>query len=189
MVHRVTVLINSIPKQIGIHSILSPREIVTGKKFRCPSIKIGQYVLGHTGGSNSTDEERSIGALFIGRADNGSGHIMFKLNTKQPVSVNRITRISTTETTIEPVNAIGEQEGQPEGIQFSDMNGNIILQDFAENDNDEDSNASDDDFKLDEEYQEEIDNEITLDEEEGSIGNNNPDSQEDYFQTPQSCAR
>jgi hypothetical protein len=48
MVHRVTALINSLPKQNGIHSILSPKEIVTGKKFRCPSIRIGQYVQGHT---------------------------------------------------------------------------------------------------------------------------------------------
>jgi hypothetical protein len=41
MVHKVTMLINSLPKQNGIHSVLSPREIVTGKKFRCPSNKIG----------------------------------------------------------------------------------------------------------------------------------------------------
>jgi hypothetical protein len=55
MVHRVTMLINSLPKQNGIHSVLPPREIVSGKKFRCPSIKIGQYIQGHRGGSNSTD--------------------------------------------------------------------------------------------------------------------------------------
>jgi hypothetical protein len=41
MVNRITVLINSLPKQNGIHSVLSPREIVTGKKFRCPSVRIG----------------------------------------------------------------------------------------------------------------------------------------------------
>jgi hypothetical protein len=63
------------------------------------------------------------------------------------------------------------------------MNGRITLQDFAENDNDEDSNASDDDFKLNDEYQEEVDNEIALEEKEGSIGNDDPDSQEDCFQT------
>jgi hypothetical protein len=33
MVHRITSLINSLPKQNGIHSVISPREIVTGKKF------------------------------------------------------------------------------------------------------------------------------------------------------------
>jgi hypothetical protein len=139
MVHRVTMLINSLPKQNGIHSILSPREIVSGKKFRCPSIKIGQYVQGHTGGTNSTDQERSIDALYIGRADNGSGHVVFKLNTKQPVFVNRVDIIPTTDTIIETVNNIGEQEEQPEGIEFSNINGEITLQDFADNDNDEDS--------------------------------------------------
>jgi hypothetical protein len=77
---------------------------------------------------------------------------VFKLNTKQPVSVNRVTIIPTTEATINTVNDIGEQEDQPEGIHFSDMHGRITLQDFAANDNDDDSNASDDNFKMDEEW-------------------------------------
>jgi hypothetical protein len=195
MVHRVTMLINSLPKQNGIHSILSPREIVTGKKFRCPSIKIGQYVQGLTGGSNNTEQERSIDSLYIGRADNGSGHVVFKLNTKQPVSVNRVTIIPTTDAIIKTVNDMAEQEQQPEGIEFSDMNGGITLQDFAEGvGDDDDSNASDEDFKIDQEYQDEIDNEIKLDNQEVNtddadpdspgFGSDEPDSQIDYFQNP-----
>jgi hypothetical protein len=131
--------------------VISPREIVTGKKFRCPTIKIGQYVQGRTGGTNSTDIERSIDALYIGRADNGSGHSVFKLNTIQVVSV-----ISTSEATKKIVNDIGDEEQQPEGIEFSDINGRVTLQDFADNANDEDSNASDDDFALDQEYRNEM---------------------------------
>jgi hypothetical protein len=184
MVHKVTMLINSLPKQNGIHSVLSPREIVNGKKFRCPSIKIGQYIQGHTGGSKSTDQERSVDALYIGCADNGSGHTVFKLNSKQPISVNRVTVISTSEATIKTVNDIGEQESQPEGIEFSDLNGRITLQYFADNDNDEDSNALDDDFKINEEYKDEVKDKIALEEEEGSVDNDDPDLQEDYFQTP-----
>jgi hypothetical protein len=195
MVHRITVLINLLPKQDGIHSVLSPREIVTGKKFQCPSIRIGQYVQGQTGGSNSIDEERSVDALYIGRADNGSGHIVFKLNTKQPVSVNRVTKIPTTDVIINTVNNIGEQEKQREGIEFSDMHGKITLQDFAEGiGNDYDSNASDEDFKIDQEYQNEIENEMKLEEQEVDVdnanpdsqgfGNDNPDSQIEYFQNP-----
>jgi hypothetical protein len=185
MVHKITVLMNSLPKSNGIHSILSPREIVTGKRFRCPTINIGQYVQGHTGGTNSTDMERSIDALYIGRADNGSGHMVFKLNTKQPVSVNRVTIIPTNEATIKTVDDIGEQESQPEGIEFSDMNGRITVHDFAEaNADDDDSNASDEDFKMDQEYEDEMDNEIAIEEEDGFIGNDDPDSQRDYFQTP-----
>jgi hypothetical protein len=183
VVNRVTALINSLPKQNGIHSILSPREIVTGKKFRCPSIQIGQYVQGHTGGTNDTGQERSIDSLYLGRADNSSGHEVYKLSTKQFVSVNQVTEIPTTDGMINIVNNIAEQEAQPEGIEFSDMHGRITLRDFAANNND-DSNASGNDFKLDEECKEEVDNKIALDKEEGSVGNDDLDLQEDYFQNP-----
>ena len=194
MVYRVTILINSLPKQNGIHSVLSPREIVTGKKFRCPNIKVGQYVQGHTGGTNSTDQERSIDSLYIGRADNGSGHVVFKLSTKQPVSVNRVTSIPTTDAVINTVNNIGEQERQPEGIEFADINGRITLDDFAANDNDDDSNASDTDFKVDQEYQDELEKEKRLemkdntandaDPDSKGFGSDDPNSQADFFQNP-----
>ncbi|OEU05741.1 hypothetical protein FRACYDRAFT_258465 [Fragilariopsis cylindrus CCMP1102] len=195
MVHQVAQLINSLPKSNGIHAILSPREIVSGKKFRCPTIKIGQYVQGLTGGTNSTDQERSIDALYIGRADNGSGHSVFKLSTKQVVSVNRVVIIPTSEATITAVNHIGSEEGQPEGLEFSDMNGKITLDDFAANDNnDDDSNASDADFKMDEEYQDEPDKERKLelkdnpdndaDPDSKGFGSDDPDSQIDFFQNP-----
>ena len=192
MVHKVTMLINSLPKNNGIHSIMSPREIVTGKKFRCPTIKVGQYIQGLTGGTNSTVQERSIDALYIGRADNGSGHTVFKLKTKQVVSVNRVVTIPTSQSNIQAVNDIGEQERQPEGIEFSDINGRITIHDLA--DNDDDSNASDDDFKIDEEYQDEIEKERKLEEKDTpdndadpdskEFGDVEPDSQNDYFQNP-----
>jgi hypothetical protein len=50
LVNQVIKLMNSLPKKGGIHPIISPRELVTGKKLRVPSIHIGQYVQGHTGG-------------------------------------------------------------------------------------------------------------------------------------------
>jgi hypothetical protein len=134
--------------------------------------------------TNDTGKERSINSLYLGRADNGSGQEVYKLSTKQLVSVIRVTPIPTTDDMINTVNNIAEQEAQLEGIEFSDMHGRITLQDFADNANDEDSNASDDDFKLDEEYREEVDNEIALKKEKGSVGNDNSDLQEDYFQNP-----
>jgi hypothetical protein len=64
------------------------------------------------------------------------------------------------------------------------LNGRITLQDFAVNDNYEDSNASDEDFKIDEDYKDKVADEIALEVEDGSVGNDDPDIQEDYFQTP-----
>jgi hypothetical protein len=64
------------------------------------------------------------------------------------------------------------------------MNGRVTLPDFADNVNDEDSNASDDGFALDEEYRNEILDEAKLEMQEGIIGNDDPDLQDDYFQNP-----
>jgi hypothetical protein len=96
LVSRVTMLMNSIHKKGGIHRIISPKELITGKKLRVPEHHIGQYVQGHTGGNTDTGKESSVDALYIGRANNGSGHVVFKLSTKQRVSVNRVTAIAPT---------------------------------------------------------------------------------------------
>ena len=170
LVSKVTVLMNSLPKKGGIHRIMSPRELVTGKKLRVPEHHIGQYVQGLTGGNNDTGKERSVDALYIGRADNGSGHTVFKLSTKQVVSVNRVKVISPTVDHIKFVEDMAEAEGQPEGLEFADINGKITLEDFMEainDDGDDDSNASDDDFLHDDEYQKEFNEEVRLENSEG----------------------
>jgi hypothetical protein len=110
-------LMNSIPKKGGIHRIISPRELITGKKLRVPEHHIDQYVQGHTGGNNDTGKERSVDALYIGRAGNGSGHVVFKLSTKQRVSVNRVTAITPTADHIKLVEDIAKAENQPEGLE------------------------------------------------------------------------
>ena len=65
MVQRVVILMNSIPQKGSLHSILSPREIVTGRKFRCPNVCIGQFCQGIIGGTNDIDKEHSIDCLFM----------------------------------------------------------------------------------------------------------------------------
>ena len=161
MVYRVVILMNSIPREGQVHESLSPREIVTGKKFRCPDIEIGQYVQGHVGGSNDVEEERSIDALYLGRADNGSGHEVFKLSTKERVSVNRVTVLPIPETIIDLVNRMGEKENQVDNFVFSDMHGNITIMDLDEHAGEEDSNASDESYKDDDDS---IDEELQADE-------------------------
>ena len=127
MVHRVIILVNSIPRKGSLHSILSPREIGTGKKFRCPTIRIGQYIQGLVGGTNSTDQERSIDALYLGRTENGNGHIVFKLDAKAVVLVNRVVLIPTSSTIIDRVNEMGHLEKQPEGVQFTNKDVRVSI--------------------------------------------------------------
>jgi hypothetical protein len=105
--------------------------------------------------------------LYIGRADNGSGHVVFKLSTKHRVPVNRVTAIKPTADHIKLVEDIAESKNQPEGLEFANINGRVTLDDFIEGINDDDSNASDDDFVHEEEYQKEFNEETRLEKNEG----------------------
>ena len=108
------------------------------------------------GGTIDTEQEKSINALYLGHTDNGSGHIVFKLDTKAVISVNRVVVIPTPRTIINQVNQMGASENQPEGIQFTDMNGKVtinILDLNCANDNDNNSNETEESFDHDKEYQ------------------------------------
>jgi hypothetical protein len=95
--------------------------------------------------------------------------VVLKLSTKQPVSVNRVTVITPTADHIKFVEGMAEAENQPEGLEFADINGKVTLEDFMEgiDDDDNDSNASDDDFVHDEEHQTEFNEEANLERNEG----------------------
>jgi hypothetical protein len=164
-------LMNSLPKKSGIHRIISPKELITGKKLRVPGHHTGQYVQGHTGGTSDTGKESSVNALYIGRADNGSGHVVFKLSTKQHVSVNRETVITPIADHIKFVNDMAEADNQPEGLEFADINGKVTLEDFM------DGIGNDDDFVPDEQYQKEFNEETRLEKNQGlTIDENHADA-------------
>lgn len=120
LVKQVTMVVNSIPKQSGKYMIQSPCQIMTGLPFQMPQISMGQYVQGHVSGSSNTEEERTVDSLYIGPADNDSGHWIFKLDTKQSISVNRVTVIPMCQDFIDRVTKMGLEDGQPDGIQIGD---------------------------------------------------------------------
>ena len=78
---------------------------------------------------------------------------------------------------------MGASEKQPNGIQFTNMNGKVTIHDLdpnrADDDNDNNSNASNESFDHDEQYQKEFDNKTDG---EKDLATN--ETQEDHFQTP-----
>ena len=156
--------------------------MIRGNKLSCPKIQIGQYVQGLVGGTNDTEQERSISTLYLSHMDNGSGHIAFKSDTKAVVSVNRAVVIPTLRTIVDQVNQLGASEKQPDGIQFINMDGKVTIHDLdlnrADDDNDA-SNVSDERLDHDKEYKKEFDNQTNRDEDLATDKN-----QEDYFQNP-----
>jgi hypothetical protein len=95
--------------------------------------------------------------------------VVFKLSTKQPVSVNRVTVITPAADHIKFVEDMAEAENQPKGLEFADINGKFTLEDFMEgiDDDDNDCNASNDDFVHDEDYQTEFNEQANLERNEG----------------------
>ena len=116
MVKEVTKMVNSLPRKGGMHTLQSPRMLVMGIGLHTPTTKCGQYVQGHIGGPNNTDVERTIDSLYIGRNNNRSGCWMFKLDTKEQVSVNRVTVIPMSKDFREKINEIGTTDSQSAGI-------------------------------------------------------------------------
>ena len=100
---------------------------------------------------NKIDKERTVDALYIGPNDNGTGHWVFKLKTKEKILVPRVIPIPMPESIIKVVNEMGAKEGEVEGIQFGNMFGEVTINDIEVNDIeqgdlDDDDQNNDDSF-------------------------------------------
>ena len=89
-------------------------------------------------------------SLYI--ADNGCGHWVFKLDTKQPISVNIITLVPMLADFMDRINKMGKEDNSPDRIQIGDGEGYLTILDFLTEVRDDDSNASDESFKHDKSY-------------------------------------
>ena len=149
LVKRIVVLINSFARKSGVHSVMSPRQIMFGWKFIPPLCKIGELVLAYdTYGSNDTGQKRAFYGLYIELNENGTGHCMFKLQTKRMVTTPKCKLKPMPQDVIDIVNKLGEEEGVPDGIQFLDVHGKATLMDlYPADEDDDDSQVSDVDYK------------------------------------------
>ena len=181
MVERVTILVNSIPRADGVHDAILARQLVTGKILRIPACKIREYAHGHVPTTNDTGKPRPVEGLYLGPADNGTGYHIFKLSTKEPIKVPRVTPAPITDSIIDLVNEMAEEEGQPEGIQFWDLFGQVTINDIElgndregmlddDDSRNDDSNALDKTFELNKkEVEEEYERDRVLDKAEEKI--------------------
>jgi hypothetical protein len=143
------ILINSLVRKGGVSQLLSPREIITGRKLRLPPYEVGQFVHASVGETNNqTDEYRTFKALYIGRNDNGSGHHVFDITTARRKSTARVTPLPMPQRVVDRINAIGLHDKQPEDIVIGDRNDQQTVDNFNLNldENKDDDNVSDTSF-------------------------------------------
>ena len=130
---------------------MSPRQLLFGKKFKTPLFKISELAMTYNlTASNKTTYSRAFFALYMGPNDSGSGHIVFKLSTKQLVTTPKCKLKPMAEDIAVVVNEIGEREGIPDGIQFHNIHYESTLSDLYTNEvghRDDNSCASDGNWK------------------------------------------
>ena len=168
MVYTIVQMINAVPRKGSIsYGKLSIREIITGKKLIIPPVAVGWYVHAIPGGSsnptyNSTDKKRSFEAVYL-RSDQGGGHNVFSLKTKQVCNVGRVIESPMPQSAIDNIENMAEREGVPDGITFGDSNNYQVLDDFEFPDEKEIDSENDDDAASDASYGTEDSDELPSD--------------------------
>ena len=75
--------------------VLSPRQIITGKKLVLPSYPTGSFVYAVKDGTmNSIDNMRTFDALYLRPNDEGGEHFVYNIATMQRSSVCRVIGIN-----------------------------------------------------------------------------------------------
>ena len=83
-------MINSIRWKGGVHSVMSPRHIVTGKKLVLPSYPPGSFVYAVKGGTtNCIDNMSTFDTLYLRPNNEGGGNFVYNIATMQRSSVCR----------------------------------------------------------------------------------------------------
>ena len=131
MTKRATVLINSFRRKSGVHSVMSPKQMIVGKKFKTPLCKMGEFVLTYDVQSNNKASKlRAFYALYIRPNDGDTGYSVFKLSTQSMIVTPRCKPISIPDNVIEAVNQIGENNGSPDGIVFHNIHEESTVEDM-----------------------------------------------------------
>ena len=149
MLKRVVVLINLFRRKSGVRPVMSPRQILFGKKFKTPLCKIGELLMAYdVTANNRTIIPRAFYALYIGPNDSGTGHQVFKLSSKWLGTSPKCKAVSMPDNIIQVVNDTGILDGMLSRIEFCNIHHESTLADlFADKDlKDDNSNTSDNDW-------------------------------------------
>ena len=133
-------LINSFRRNSGVYAVMSPGQILLGRKLKTPLCKMGELVLAFDVKSNNkTLKPRAFYALYIGPNDGGTGHSVFKLPTKTMIVTPRCKTISMPNNVISLVNQMGVDDGSPEGIVFHNVHKVLTVEDLYKDVNSQDN--------------------------------------------------
>ena len=142
MMKRAIVLINSFRRKSGVHSVVSPRQIIFRTKIKTLLCKMGELVLVYDILlNNKTSKSRSFYVLYIGPNDGGTGHSVFKLSMKKMIITPSYKPILMPDDVIEVVNQMGEDDKLPDGIVFCNILKELTIDDICWDVNSQDNSS------------------------------------------------
>ena len=95
LVYATNIMTNSIWRNGGIHPVMSPRQIVTGRRLSTPPYPPGSFVYAvPENTTNSIDKMRTFDSLYLRPNEEGGGHFVYNINTMGRKSVHRVIGIT-----------------------------------------------------------------------------------------------
>ena len=140
-------MINSIRRKGGVHPVMSPRLIVTGRKMVLSSYPPGSYVYAVKGGTpNSIDNTRTFLALYLRPNNEGGGYFVYKIHTMQRCSACRVIGIKKKPIPMDDnvIETITKQAaGELHGVEFANINMETTTNDYEERGDNSNSDSED----------------------------------------------
>ena len=137
MVYNIVFWLNSFPHKNGVHATISPRTIITGLAIdfhkHC-KIGFGTYVQVHEEGDNSL-RQRTSGAIALWPTGNEQGgHYFLSLHSGKRINRYAWTELPMPNEVIAQVHQLAIAVDKYDGIIFTDMDGNILSEQFSDKD-------------------------------------------------------
>ena len=122
----VVLWLNNFTPKSGVSDIYSPRQIVKGTKLDMKKhcrIEFGAYAQVYDEHAPTNNMlPRTVGCICLGPKDNLQGSIYFlKLDTGKVITRRQFTELPLTQTIVDIVNALGEQDSDLPYLNFADI--------------------------------------------------------------------
>ena len=109
-------------KSLGVHPVISPRQILIGKKFKTSLCKIGKLVMmNDMTANNTTSHPRVFFSSSIGPRDSCISHIVVNLSTMKLVTTPNCKPKPMAKDIITIIDEVVRKERMPDRIKFQNM--------------------------------------------------------------------
>ena len=147
MVYSAVFWLNSVIPENGVHSVMSPGELMTGVVLDATKharFQFGEFVSAHQDETNNSMDPRALDTIYLRPSGNiQGGYYAFDLRSASRIHRMHGTALHMTENVINRVAEIAIEQNAPIGITFGDAHNRTTILDIDTDENEDDDDASD----------------------------------------------